>query len=133
MGQSSILSYDRILVGMIPSDERVLLLDRTPSPNFEGLIQQLVFNGAEYLENLRNGLWIDFTMTATFTPRNEAVFHPITFKSHKTFLGLPQLKAYDDINLYLQFRTLEPNGKQIYFLHPEIDFCQVYKIRLLLI
>ena len=84
----------------------------TASPNFEGTMQQLDFNGAQFFENLRNGLWIDYSMTATFTPKNDIVYHAITFKSQKTFLGLPQMKAYDDINLYFQFRTLEPNGKQ---------------------
>ena len=63
---------------------------------------------------MRNGILdysIDYTMTATFAPReNEEIFHALTFKNHKTYLGLPQLKAYDEINLYFQFRTLEPNG-----------------------
>ena len=138
-GSSSVLEYEKLLIGMIPPDERILLLERKRSPNFNGMIEQLDFNGNKYLEgtsqhfehfelstsfrlliikiihlDLRNGILdysIDYTMTATFAPReNEEIFHALTFKNHKTYLGLPQLKAYDEINLYFQFRTLEPNG-----------------------
>lgn len=34
----------------------------------------------------------------------------MTFKSKFTFIGLSQLKAYSSMNLYFQFKTLEPNG-----------------------
>ena len=33
-------------------------------------------------------------------------------KSHKTYMGLPQMKLYDDISVYFQIKTLEPNGKR---------------------
>ena len=49
-GPSSVLEYEKLLVGMIPSDERILLLERKRSPNFEGTFQQLEFNGNKYFE-----------------------------------------------------------------------------------
>ena len=49
-GSSSVLEYEKLLIGMIPPDERILLLERKRSPNFNGVIEQLDFNGNKYLE-----------------------------------------------------------------------------------
>ena len=66
-------------------------------------------------------------MTATFAPRDiEEIFHALTYKNHKTYLGLPQLKAYDEINLYFQFRTLEPNGEPL--MNVGKTFCRIDQI-----
>lgn len=53
-------------------------------------------------------------MTAKFGKKDNIVHHPVTFKSKFTFLGLPQLRAYSTLNLYFQFKTMEPNGLLLY-------------------
>ena len=111
---------------MIPPGAETVPLTRE-TPNLIGSIQQFHFNGVPYMENMRNGLIAsaagggsningganggDYTMTATWTPTDDVVYHAVTFKNHKTYLGLPKMKAYVEINLYFQIRTLEPNGK----------------------
>lgn len=37
-------------------------------------------------------------------------------------MGLPQMKAYFDINVYFHFRTLEPNGLLMYNAGKDSDF-----------
>ena len=100
---------------MIPPKSETVPLTRN-TPNFKGSLQQLQFNGLPYLENMRKGLLIeniDYKTTAAWTPTDDAVYHAITFKSHKTYMGLPQMKVYDDISVYFQIKTLEPNGEEI--------------------
>ncbi|GFY57669.1 neurexin-3 [Trichonephila inaurata madagascariensis] len=58
----------------------------------------------------RSGQMTNFKVTAKFGKKDEIVHHPVTFKSKFTFIGLSQLKAYSSMNLYFQFKTLEPNG-----------------------
>ena len=113
-----------------PKSETIPLLSKPQ--NFKGSIQQLKLNGIPYLENMRKGLLIeniDYKTTAAWTPTDDAVYHAITFKNHKTYMGLPQMKIYSDISVYFQIKTLEPNGRlkiMITFLfggrnHFEID------------
>ena len=112
-GSDTFLRYTTVFVGMIPPKSETVPLSHN-SPNFKGSIQQLQFNGVPYLENMRTGLLmknVDYKTTAAWTPTDDAVYHAITFKSHKTYMGLPQMKLYDDISVYFQIKTLEPNGK----------------------
>ena len=46
----------------------------------------------------------------SFQPATLGTARPITFSSHSSYIGLPQLKAYHDLSIYFQFRTLEPAG-----------------------
>lgn len=40
----------------------------------------------------------------------ETVHHAVSFAAQNTYLGLPQMKVYNSINIRLQFRTFEQNG-----------------------
>ena len=40
----------------------------------------------------------------------ETVHHAVSFVAANTYLGLPQMKVYNSINIRLQFRTHEQNG-----------------------
>ena len=113
-GSDTFLRYSTVFVGMIPPKLETVPLSQN-IPNFKGSLQQLQFNGVPFLENMKNGLLVenvDYKSTAAWTPRDDAVYHAITFKSHKTYMGLPQMKLYDDISVYFQIKTLEPNGKR---------------------
>ncbi|GFT00428.1 neurexin-1a [Nephila pilipes] len=79
-------------------------------PNFVGHMQHFIFNGQHFFDMARSGQMTNFKVTAKFGKKDEIVHHPVTFKSKFTFIGLSQLKAYSSMNLYFQFKTLEPNG-----------------------
>lgn len=49
-------------------------------------------------------------MTAKFGKKERILHNVATFKSKFTFVALPQLKAYSQLNVYFQFKTREPNG-----------------------
>ena len=55
-------------------------------------------------------------MSAQFAETNieETVHHAVSFTAANTYIGLPQMKAYNAINIRFQFRTFEPNGLLMY-------------------
>ena len=57
----------------------------------------------------------EFAMTATFSHVDDIIFNDITFKNQLTYLGLPQMKAYYDITISFRFKTIEMNGKFIFW------------------
>ena len=52
----------------------------------------------------------------------ETVHHAVSFAAQSTYLGLPQMKAYNSINIRLQFRTFEQNGLLFYNAGKASDF-----------
>ena len=55
----------------------------------------------------------------------ETVHHAVSFTSQSTYLGLPQMKAYDSVDLTFQFRTFESNGLLMYNAGKASDFIAV--------
>ncbi|XP_055944776.1 neurexin-1-like isoform X1 [Argiope bruennichi] len=94
-------------------------------PNFVGHLQHLIFNRKHYLDMAHSGQISHFKVTAKFGKKDNIVHHPVTFKSKFTFLGLPQLRAYSTLNLYFQFKTMEPNGLVLYNAGKGQDFIAV--------
>lgn len=84
------------------------------TPAFVGHIQQLIFNGIHFIDTARTNPNNNIELTAVFGKKEPVVHHAVTFKSKYTFVKLPQLKAYSTMNLYFQFKTLEPNGLLLY-------------------
>ncbi|XP_022254288.1 neurexin-1-like, partial [Limulus polyphemus] len=93
--------------------------------NFTGHMQQFEFNGHSFFEMARTGQLKDIRMTAKFGKKEQIIHHPVTFKSKYTYLGFSQLKAYSAMNLYFQFKTLEPNGLILYNAGREQDFIAI--------
>lgn len=57
---------------------------------------------------------------------NEAGAHSaVSFTSQNTYIGLPQMKAYNSINLRFMFRTYERNGLLLYNAGKASDFIAV--------
>ena len=52
----------------------------------------------------------------------ETVHHAVSFAAQNTYLGLPQMKVYNSINIRLQFRTFEQNGLIFYNAGKASDF-----------
>lgn len=52
----------------------------------------------------------------------ETVHHAVSFVAANTYLGLPQMKVYNSINIRLQFRTHEQNGLIFYNAGKASDF-----------
>ena len=49
----------------------------------------------------------------------------MTFTSHGSYVGLPQLKAFYDLDIHFQFRTLEPNGLIMFNAGQKTDFLAI--------
>jgi hypothetical protein len=66
-------------------------------------------------------------MSAQFAETNieETVHHAVSFTAANTYIGLPQMKAYNAINIRFQFRTFEPNGLLMYNAGKASDFIAV--------
>ena len=66
-------------------------------------------------------------MSAQFAETNieETVHHAVSFTAANTYIGLPQMKAYNAINIRFQFRTFEPNGLIMYNAGKASDFIAV--------
>ncbi|GIY63430.1 hypothetical protein CDAR_531741 [Caerostris darwini] len=94
-------------------------------PNFVGHLQHFIFNRKHYLDMVHSGQIAHFKATAKFGKRENIVHHPVTFKSKFTFLGLPQLRAYSSLQLYFQFKTMEPNGLILFNAGKGQDFIAV--------
>ena len=110
-GSDSFLDYTRLHVGaVLPRDALV------PSvKNFDGDFQQLIFNGENYLDQIKNGRRTEYTMTGTFVASKHPddalmLYHTLSFENQETYLGLSQFKGHYDINIFFQFRTTKPNG-----------------------
>ena len=50
---------------------------------------------------------------------------PTSFTTHGAYIGLPQLKAFYDLNIHFQLRTLEPNGLIMFNAGQGADFLAV--------
>ncbi|GFR04895.1 neurexin-3 [Trichonephila clavata] len=113
-GQNINLDFQVLYIGSMGTEKPPTSLTSASSnkeiPNFVGHMQHFIFNGQHFFDMARSGQMTNFKVTAKFGKKDEIVHHPVTFKSKFTFIGLSQLKAYSSMNLYFQFKTLEPNG-----------------------
>ena len=55
-----------------------------------------------------------YSLLSVETNNEEAVHHAVSFAAANTYIGLPQMKAYNSINIRFQFRTFESNGLLMY-------------------
>lgn len=118
-------------LGVKEYDEHIKSLGSSPTsslyhsvkdvPNFAGLIQSVVFNGHDLIESARAGQMDGlFKSTADLDVSTEKerleyyAHHAVTFKSRKTFVALPQLRAYSRMSISFQFKTLSANGLILY-------------------
>ncbi len=59
------------------------------------------------------------------TMAEETVHHAVSFTSQGTYLGLPQMKAYDSVDIGFQFRTFEKSGLLMFNAGKASDFIAV--------
>uniref|UniRef100_T1L145 Laminin G domain-containing protein n=2 Tax=Tetranychus urticae TaxID=32264 RepID=T1L145_TETUR len=95
------------------------------TPNFIGSIHNLILNGNDFIELSKQKIDLNFTVTATYGKKDGSIHRPITFKSRRTYIGLPQLKAYSTMALYFQFKTTLPNGLILYNGGKDEDFIAI--------
>jgi len=65
----------------------------------------VIVNGKHLLDLEREHLLTNSERSAEFKEIREDPYQPITFTSRNTFLGLPQMKTYFDLEIRLMFRT----------------------------
>jgi len=96
--------------------------------NFEGRLQQLVINGERVLDEAHLKQ-IEYEGNVKFQHMEDSVYHPVSFTSHHTYLGMPQLKAYNIIDIYFQIKTTEEDGLIMYNGGKDDDFIAVELIK----
>ena len=84
--------------------------DSQDYPNFSGSLQHVVINGQDLLETERSKILSKPETSLRFERSELKPSSPVSFRSHGAYIGLPQLKAFYDLSIHFQLRTLEPNG-----------------------
>jgi len=79
-------------------------------PNFVGFLQNVILNQDDLIELSRKNLIHNFTATAKYDKKNRIVYRPFTFKSINTYISLPSLKAFSNLNINFLFKTKLSNG-----------------------
>lgn len=94
-------------------------------PNFSGSLQHVVINGQDFLEMEKNKILTKSENSVEFQKNVLKQTNVVTFNSHNSYIGLPQLKAYYDLNIHFQFRTLEPSGLIMFNAGQKTDFLAI--------
>jgi len=100
----------------------------SPMENFSGRLQQLVINGERILDEAHLKQ-LSYEGTVKFQHMEDSVHQPVSFSSHHTYLGMPQLRAYNLIDIYFQFKTSEPDGLILYNGGKDNDFIAIELIQ----
>ncbi|TRY78356.1 hypothetical protein TCAL_01738 [Tigriopus californicus] len=118
------MSFSKIYIGNIDPSE---LLLHTGIPGFVGSMQQLIINGQAFLELAGSGQLSNHKMNAILVESShEMSFHnAMSFSAKNAYIGLPQMKAFNSINLRFQFRTFEQNGLLMYNAGKASDFIAI--------
>ena len=72
---------------------------------------------------------ISLSGNVKFQHMEDSVYKPVSFTSHHTYLGLPQLKAYNMIDIYFQLKTSDEDGLILFNGGKGDDFVAVELIR----
>ena len=95
---------------------------------FVGSMQKFTMNGQEFFELAATGQLNNHKLNAIISDSsdNEAsVHHAVSFTAQNTYIGLPQMKVYNSINIRFLFRTFEQNGLLLYNPGKASDFIAV--------
>jgi len=124
----TLMGYSKLYFGGIEPGEII----SSQAPGLVGYMEQVSFNGREIFEMVRAGQ-LGGRMKASnngarlveSSSPEEAVHHAVSFAAANTYIGLPQMKAYNSINVRFQFRTFEPNGLILFNAGKAMDFIAV--------
>lgn len=132
LGKQSTLQIQTLHLGGLYHPEEEIRMTTTV-PNFQGQIQQFIFNGISYID-LAQAAPKDKTVTGMPRIKLAAKFlkhtleqqhRPVTFRSKHTFVGLPMLRAYSTIHIDFMFKTKELNGLMFFNGGRKDDFIAV--------
>ena len=96
--------------------------------NFIGHLQSLVFNGAPYLDQCKNGDISYCELNARFGMRH-IVANPVSFVSQESYMAFSTLQAYASMHLFFQFKTPTPDGLILYNSGDGSDFIVVELVK----
>ena len=100
--------------------------DASTFPNFAGSMQHVIINGQNLLEMEKNKILSKSENTGDWSPGVGLVqYNTVTFSSHASYVGLPQLKTFYDLNIHFQLRTVEHNGLIIFNSGQKTDFLAI--------
>lgn len=104
-----------------------LVVPLDAASGFSGSMQQLIVNGRRFFELASSGQLTNHVVNAILVDSNpeETVHHAVSFTAQNTYLGLPQMKAYNSISIRFQFRSFEHNGLLLFNAGKASDFIAV--------
>ncbi len=89
--------------------------------NFQGKLQQFLFNDNHFFEMARTDNSPNIRTNAHIQKRSHKVDHPMTFKSADAYLTT-KLRVYETFTIYLELKTTQPDGLILFSWKPEGDF-----------
>ncbi|XP_033634372.1 neurexin-1-like isoform X4 [Asterias rubens] len=123
--ESGTLDFRYIDIGSLMS-RRHLVGTKAPPPNFQGHMEQLIYNNHHYFDLAREESpdFIDNSATFGEQMSRRPIHDPFTFHTTEVHVQLPQIKTYPSLSLFFQFKTTEPNGL-LFFTEGELDFMAI--------
>ena len=86
----------------------------------------MIINGKNLLEMEKNKILTKSENTGKWeTSVGGTETGAVTFTSHGSYVGLPQLKTYYDLNIHFQLRTMDLNGLILFNSGQKADFLAV--------
>lgn len=113
---AGILDFRYIEVGAVTDPSSFEAAEQTPL-NFQGHMEQFIYNNQQYFDLAREGQISGYELTAQFGERitQRPIREPHTFMTKEVHVQLPTPATYDPhLTLFFQFKTTEPNGLIVY-------------------
>jgi len=98
--------------------------DRDYESFFVGRIQQVLMNTRQLLEETHQQQ-LQYEGNVKFQYVEDMIINSISFMSHHTYLGMPQIKVYNMIDIFFKFKTSEANGLILYNAGKNDDFIAI--------
>ncbi|XP_071747001.1 neurexin 1 isoform X2 [Lepeophtheirus salmonis] len=128
LNSESILRYSQINIGGIEHGDLIT----STAPGFKGRMQQFIINAKNIFELIKSGQISNHKMNAILSKDDNQIdsqHNSVSFTVQNTYIGLPQMKAYNSINIRFRFRTFEQNGLIMYNAGKASDFIAIELIK----
>ncbi|XP_022103696.1 neurexin-1-like isoform X2 [Acanthaster planci] len=123
--ESGTLDFRYIDVGSLLSRPHLTSsIDRPP--NFQGHMEQFIYNNHHYFDLAREEMPDFIENTASFGEQmsRRPIHDPFTFHTPEVLVQLPQIKTYPSLSIFFQFKTTVADGL-IFYTEGELDFLAI--------
>jgi len=103
-------------------------IDKRLNSGFSGRIQQVLINNKQILEYTHQQE-LNYEGNIRFQYVEDLIHNSVSFLSHHTYLGMPQIKVYNEIDIFFKFKTAEENGLLLFNAGKKNDFIAVELVK----